>query len=1001
MIKGKSMGENDYLYDAFISYRHLPIDSWAAEKVLKTLESYKLPKALAKKLGKKGIARIFQDKEELVTSGDLANELENALKRSRYLILICSSKTVESEWVMHEVKTFKELGRQAQILILLVEGTPEQTIPQILRVQDKKIVLADGSEMVIQEDIEPLAADIRGENQKERAHKFKTEILRIIAPILGCSFDDLRQRHKERKNRRVMLGIALGVLSVGAFGIYNGWRLKEIEAQMNAKLATQSRALADQSTRLLEKGDRMRALLVALEALPTDFEHPERPIMKEVQYALANALYTYNFDMGMRPDKTLEYTNVLNQVRLSPEATKAVSISENGYIQIWDMTSSKLLVNKAVSDSRWRDDFIQFVNEEEILLYSEDKLQLINAIDGRVKWEKAIQNAYFKLLDEEKMGVIGEDQLLILHVKDGSLVKRVALPEGESIGKWVMANNEATKHMLIGNWNQLWAVDLDKGELLQGEQQGEYRIEDITCTQEGQFILALNPLNEDVLEDLKQLGTSQIKSMTIENEQLVTKWKREFTQGYLTKLRVVPDEEEPITVLQNQRFYILNHSTGESIKEYIQDASIVDYVCLGNYAYVATSKGKVQLLPFEDTVFFSDVDIDHEGDITSFDFGGGVGVMTGKGDKKIYSYRWLTGQEETQVNKENEYIVNIGVSPVKQYVYAKDSNDSIHFYKDNGKTFVAGLESEGYITEQGFLRDDEYFYTLQDNSIKLWEVLSGKEVKGVTPLEGRYRFLLQMIEDEIRQEMYCIYQEGILILDAQRFEEKAFISYDETSLQEALLLGKGQLMIRDTNNKLCLIDTEKQSIEPIQEGVSYFTGDKQLGLIGLVKEDQTLQVIHITDDKVVYEQELSEYAPIHCIYFEEGENKLWVGYEDTHVKIIDLKDGSEEEVAEDLPYVLEEVRCFKAQNKVILLTQGEDKSKVGLVYDRNSLTRLADVYGLSDVNEECSYFYITGYGGDGYVVPFYNTQQLAAEAVKQLEGRRLTDKEKRKFFIIE
>lgn len=50
---------------------------------------------------------------------------------------------------------------------------------------------------------------------------------------------------------------------------------------------------------------------------------------------------------------------------------------------------------------------------------------------------------------------------------------------------------------------------------------------------------------------------------------------------------------------------------------------------------------------------------------------------------------------------------------------------------------------------------------------------------------------------------------------------------------------------------------------------------------------------------------------------------------------------------------------------------------------------------------DCSNFYILGYAGKGYIVPFYSTEQLAAEAVKQLQGRMLTDKEKRQFFITE
>ena len=40
-------------YDAFISYRHSELDSFVAKNIHKSLETFKVPKAVAKKSGKK------------------------------------------------------------------------------------------------------------------------------------------------------------------------------------------------------------------------------------------------------------------------------------------------------------------------------------------------------------------------------------------------------------------------------------------------------------------------------------------------------------------------------------------------------------------------------------------------------------------------------------------------------------------------------------------------------------------------------------------------------------------------------------------------------------------------------------------------------------------------------------------------------------------------------------------------------------------------------------
>ena len=48
-------------YDAFISYRHTPLDMEIAKKVHSGLETYKIPGAVRVKTGKKKMGRIFRD----------------------------------------------------------------------------------------------------------------------------------------------------------------------------------------------------------------------------------------------------------------------------------------------------------------------------------------------------------------------------------------------------------------------------------------------------------------------------------------------------------------------------------------------------------------------------------------------------------------------------------------------------------------------------------------------------------------------------------------------------------------------------------------------------------------------------------------------------------------------------------------------------------------------------------------------------------------------------
>ena len=58
-------------YDAFISYRHCEPDNEIASRLQKKLEGFRLPKEIAKKVGRPRLSRIFRDETEFAVSDDL------------------------------------------------------------------------------------------------------------------------------------------------------------------------------------------------------------------------------------------------------------------------------------------------------------------------------------------------------------------------------------------------------------------------------------------------------------------------------------------------------------------------------------------------------------------------------------------------------------------------------------------------------------------------------------------------------------------------------------------------------------------------------------------------------------------------------------------------------------------------------------------------------------------------------------------------------------------
>lgn len=265
------MENSSYIYDAVISYRHLPLDKEVVGKLQKLLEKHRF---LLSENGeqKKRSLKVFLDRSELATSGDLGEDIRNALRHSRFLILVYSKKTKESRWCMEELRYFRSLhgNTNQNILPLLIDGEPDEVFPEEILWESRRVQNQQGEWEDVQFKVEPLAADIRGKNRREIFRKLKTEYLRIQAPILNCSFDDLYQR-KKRRSRRILTALAAGVTaaSVG-FGIYNAHMLARITEERRGMLQSEANRLAEHSQSQREENDILLSVLLAKEALKLD-----------------------------------------------------------------------------------------------------------------------------------------------------------------------------------------------------------------------------------------------------------------------------------------------------------------------------------------------------------------------------------------------------------------------------------------------------------------------------------------------------------------------------------------------------------------------------------------------------------------------------------------------------------------------------------------------------------------------------------------------------------
>lgn len=110
-------------FDAFVSYSHA--DKRYALRIQRFLESARLPRSRGPSRGR---LKVFRDDTD-IRAARLDAELANALARSRALIVCCSPRAANADWVRQEIELFLKQGGERPIVPVLVEGDAATAIP--------------------------------------------------------------------------------------------------------------------------------------------------------------------------------------------------------------------------------------------------------------------------------------------------------------------------------------------------------------------------------------------------------------------------------------------------------------------------------------------------------------------------------------------------------------------------------------------------------------------------------------------------------------------------------------------------------------------------------------------------------------------------------------------------------------------------------------------------------------------------------------------------------
>jgi WD40 repeat protein len=219
-----------FAHRAFMSYCWRPADRRAARWLQDAIESYRWPKGLpvpaAANLTAGRLGKVCRDDTDFRAGPNLPGQIDDRLRRSEWLIVICSPATPSSSWVEFEIASFVHARSADRIILVLVDGDPAESFPSMFRSGP----LAG-----------PIAADMRPSPERSRRAARRHALLQVISALVDVDLDVLANRDAMRRARRqqlitavvAVLAIVIGGLSV----LYFAQRVEAVRQRAMTALA--------------------------------------------------------------------------------------------------------------------------------------------------------------------------------------------------------------------------------------------------------------------------------------------------------------------------------------------------------------------------------------------------------------------------------------------------------------------------------------------------------------------------------------------------------------------------------------------------------------------------------------------------------------------------------------------------------------------------------------------------------------------------------------------
>lgn len=996
-------------YDAFISYRHAELDLFIAKQIHKGLETFKVPGSVRKKSGKKKINRVFRDQEELPIGSDLGSNIEAALQEAEYLIVICSPRTPASYWVQKEIETFIRLHDRNHILAVLIEGEPNESFPPLL-LNDE-----EGN------PVEPLAADVRGKDKREIKRKMKTELLRLAAPLLHCSYDDLRQRHRERRIRKMMALMAAASLVFLAFGVYSAYNASVIRQNYQAKQVNQSKYLADTSQQLLKSGDRIAAIEVALEALPVS---EKRPYVAQAQNALAKALNSYQLGMNLIPNRTLEMELPVSDFYFGTNAKYIVTVDRGGTVYAWKTGDGTLLAKiypTVGEDSHAADTWKAVLNSKnQILVIASDGVHCYD-LTGKELWKVQTQEPLtagdYSEASDRVLGISSDT----VYVVDGASGKKIAEVQNQDsettsyIGKTAF-NGKGTQAIVAklqtsdteqtnGSFTR---IDLTDGKSAEYQTKESYISKLLYL--DDQSVIAADYAGD--MDMTQASGTGTIEKISLQDNSCI--WSSPYTFQITTftgkalemRHRSYTDSDgvlhDTVIYTIDGTIAALDTATGQMVSSFVKSSSI-DGIALVDDSGLAILMERNGNLDY--------VNLDQNQDYPDNTYATNFTIMDAKLYKGILAIRQYQSPElvlmsaakgngYTELHSFDKSVNHCFFSSDQKYMAVDCYNDqNVYVFDRKSGKLVDTVAGTGLIGSDAFIGNDTLVTYTLDGKLTLTDLSDKKEKKEAFDAVS----MAENSRIDTEHGLFLAYgMKGYVVYDLLKQKQQAQETLDST-IETAAFSGDGSRFCYVTDDNQMWIrstgDFSEQQVKDAKVKV-LFNGDIHHAVC--VNTDGSLAAVNCQDgairvidlgtaqvlDTIAFRadsQVFMKFSPDSRNLLMQGDNGIFESY--------DLQKKQTSYISKEQYYKIKDATFYPEQNMVVLDATG------------GSYILNADTYECAEEIEDAKGF--DPAGGEVYAAfdtelvkfPYETLSMLYQEAAKQVGNHTLSEQKRIQYHI--